>query len=42
MTRFLEGEIMPEIKNVMFGENSVEVIWDDETDTIVKSPGIDG
>ena len=32
---------MPEIKNVMFGENSVEVIWDDETDTIVKSPGID-
>lgn len=41
MTRFLEGEIMPEIKNVMFGENSVEVIWDDETDTIVKSPGID-
>lgn len=41
MTRFLEGEIMPEIKNVMFGENSVEVIWDDETDTIVKSPEID-
>lgn len=40
MTRFLESEIMPEIKNVMFEKNSVKVIWDDETETVVKLIGV--